>query len=216
MEGELASLIEMYHLVKNAGRSATLTLSSKRGTATTAKLEIELDDAASPSASTTTSSSPSTPVAPAPGSQRRHRRSRAKKAKANARAAQYQAAQAAPSSASPASGEAPLLPPPPTPPPPPPPATRRLVTTVERKASSGSTFTQLDGVMESLARLDEALEKVEGVCETCDGHQVKDSCYFLCQGDSECYQIITPFCNGCKWMEKQHRARVEANKDQTN
>ena len=104
--------------MKNAGRSATLTLASKRGSATTVKLEIELDDAASPSASTT-SSSPSTPAAPAPGSQRRHHRSRAKKAKANARAAQHQATRAAPTSAqqSPASGEA-SLPPPPSPPPP--------------------------------------------------------------------------------------------------
>ena len=84
MEGELASLMEVYHLVKKAGRSATLTFSSKRGSASIVKLEIELDDAAPPSAST--SSLPSTPVAPAPGSQRRQRRSKAKKAKANARA----------------------------------------------------------------------------------------------------------------------------------
>ena len=97
MEGELASLMEVYHLVKKAGRSATLTFSSKRGSASTVKLEIELDNAAPPSAST--SSLPSTPVAPAPGSQRRQRRSKAKKAKANARAALHQPVQAAPTSA---------------------------------------------------------------------------------------------------------------------
>ena len=145
MEGELASLMEVYHLVKKAGRSATLTFSSKRGSASIVKLEIELDDAAPPSAST--SSLPSTPVAPAPGSQRRQRRSKAKKAKANARAALHQAAQAAPTSASPASGGAPL--PPPPPPPPSPPASRRLVTTVGRKASSGPSFSQLDGAIET-------------------------------------------------------------------
>ena len=215
MEGELASLMEVYYLVKKAGRSATLTFSSKRCSASIVKLEIELDDAAPPSAST--SSLPSTPVAPAPGSQRRQRRSKAKKAKANARAALHQAAQAAPTSASPASGGAPL--PPPPPPPPPPPASRRLVTTVGRKASSGPSFSQLDGVTETSSPfdlddtrdlLDEALARVEGVCETCDGHKVEDTCYFLCQGDSDCYQIIPPFCNGCKWKEKKLKAKMDS------
>ena len=139
MEGELASLMEVYHLVKNAGRSATLTLSSKKGSASTVRLEIELDDAAPSSASSRTL--PSTPAPPAPGSQRRHRRSRAKKAKANARAALHQVARAVP--ASPASGEAP-----PPPPLPSPPATRRVVTTVEMKSTPGPSFPQLDGGMD--------------------------------------------------------------------
>ena len=152
MEGELASLMEVYHLVKKAGRSATLTFSSKRGSASTVKLEIELDDAAPPSAST--SSLPSTPAAPAPGSQRRQHRSKAKKAKANARTALHQAVQAAPTSA----GGAPL--PPPTPPPPPHHATCPLVTTVGRRASSGPSFSQLDGVIESSSPFD--LDEVLG------------------------------------------------------
>ena len=45
MEGDLASLVEIYYLTKKSGRSAKLILSSKRGAATIAKLEIELDDA---------------------------------------------------------------------------------------------------------------------------------------------------------------------------
>ena len=60
MEGELASLMEVYHLVKNAGRSATLTLSSKKGSASTVRLEIELDDA-SPSSASSLSFAPSLP-----------------------------------------------------------------------------------------------------------------------------------------------------------
>ena len=45
MGDELASLLEVYHLMQKAGRSATLTLSSKGGYATIAKLVIELNDA---------------------------------------------------------------------------------------------------------------------------------------------------------------------------
>ena len=107
MGDELTSLLEMYHLVKKTGRSATLTLSSKGGKATTAQLVIELDDAAPPpaSASTSTTSSPSTAAAPATRNRRQRRRSRAARAKANARAAQHQADQASPT-ASPASGDA--------------------------------------------------------------------------------------------------------------
>ena len=43
MGDELASLLEVYHLMQKAGRSATLTLSSKGGYATIAKLVIELN-----------------------------------------------------------------------------------------------------------------------------------------------------------------------------
>ena len=152
MGDELTSLLEMYHLVKKTGRSATLTLSSKGGKATTAQLVIELDDAAPPPASTSTSSRPSTAAAPAPRSRRQRRRSRAAKAKANARAAQHQANQASPT-ASPASGDAtsaplgrPLLP---FPPPPRLPApTRRLVTVLRRRANTWTSFRQLDGEAE--------------------------------------------------------------------
>ena len=66
-----------------------------------------------------------------------------------------------------------------------------MVTTVGRKASSGPSFSQLDGVTESSSPLDldEVLERAEEVCETCDGHQVEETC----QGDSDCYRIIPPF-----------------------
>ena len=202
MGEELATLMEVYHLVKKAGRSATLTLSTRSGKATTVKFEIELDDASPLPASTATSSSPSTPAAPVTGSQRRHRRSRAKRAKANARAAQYQATQAASTPSSPASGES--LPSPPPPPPPPPPSTRRIVT-VGKKASTWPPLSQLDGEVNA--------EEVE--CETCEDHCVTESCYFVCIGDRDCYQAISPFCNGCKWKKKQQTAQQQANNDQT-
>ena len=91
MGDELTSLLEMYHLVKKTGRSATLTVSSKGGKASTAQLVIELDDATPSPASTSTSSLPSTAAVPAPRSRRQRRRSRAARAKANARAAKHQA-----------------------------------------------------------------------------------------------------------------------------
>ena len=100
MEGDLASLVEIYHIAMKSGRSATLNLPSKRGAATVAKLEIELDDA-TPSLSTSTTQS-STPAAPAPGKQRHCRRSSAQRAKANTRAAQHQAAQGKPKGKPPA------------------------------------------------------------------------------------------------------------------
>ena len=148
MGAELASLLEVYHLMQKAGRSATLTLSSKGGKATIAKLVIELDDAVS----TATTSLPSMPAVPAPGSRRHRRRSKAAKAKANARAAKYQATQAK-CAASPASGEAtsasldrPLLPFPPPPQNPTP--ARRLVTVIRRRANTWTSFNQLDGATE--------------------------------------------------------------------
>ena len=202
MGEELATLMGVYHLVKKAGRSATLTLSTKGGKATTVKFEIELDDASPLPASTATSSSPSTPAAPVTGSQRRHRRSRAKRAKANARAAQHQATQAVSTPSSPASGG--TLPSPPPPPPPPPPATRRIVT-VGKKVSTWPPLSQLDGEVNE--------EQVE--CETCEDHCVGESCYFLCIGERGCDQTISPFCNGCKWKRKQQTAQQEANNDQT-
>ena len=89
MEGELAALMDMFHAVKRAGRSAALTLSTNSGKATQVKLAIELDDAL---LTTSTSSAPAA-LTPATGS-RRHR-GPARKAKARARAAKHQAAQAA-------------------------------------------------------------------------------------------------------------------------
>ena len=57
-----------------------------------------------------------------------------------------------------------------------------MVTIVGRKASSGPSFSQLDGVAESSSPLDldEVLERADEVCETCDGHQVEETRYFLC------------------------------------
>ena len=80
MEGELAALMDMFHAVKRAGRSATLTLSTNNGKATQVKLDIELDDALPPPS--TSSSATSAASASSPASGRRHRRGPAKKAKA--------------------------------------------------------------------------------------------------------------------------------------
>ena len=93
MEGELAALMDMFHAVKRAGRSATLTLSTNSGKATQVKLAIELDDALLPPS--TSSTSASAPAASTPATGSRHHRGPAKKAKARARAAKHRAAQAA-------------------------------------------------------------------------------------------------------------------------
>ena len=170
MEGDLASLVEMYHLAKKSGSSATLILSSKRGAATVAKLEIELNDA-TPSLSMSTTQS-STPAAPAPGKQRRRRRSSAQRAKANARAAQHQAAQAEPKGKPPATGGA-HSPRPPPPPPPLPPATRRLVTAVGRTTSPRPSFSQVDGAQETSDSESEWLEldkRLSGVMAKVSGY----------------------------------------------
>ena len=142
--------------MQKAGRSATLTLSSKGGNATIAKLVIELNDASS----TSTTSSPSKPAAPASRSRRHRRRGKAARAKANARAAQYQAAQAK-CAASVVPGGAPsapldraLLPPPPAPGIPI--TSRRLMTVIRRRANTWTSFNQLDGATEEAESQSEA------------------------------------------------------------
>ena len=147
MEGELAALMDMFHAVKRAGRSATLTLSTNSGKGTQVKLAIELDDALlTPSTSSTSASASAT------GS-RRHR-GPARKAKARARAAKHQAAQAAATSPTDSGGDK-GAPPSQVPPPaqgllqPQPSAspapTRKLVTKLRRRANTWSTMPQLDG-----------------------------------------------------------------------
>ena len=194
MEGDLAYLVEMYHHTKKSGRSATLILSSKRGAATIAIPEIKLDDA-TPSLSMSSTQS-STPAAPAPGKQRRRRRSSSQRAKANVRAAQHQAAQAKPKGKPPASGGAHSPPPPPSPP-----ATPRLVTAVGRTTSPRPSFSEVDGAQETSMewlefdeRLSVVIAEVSGVCDTCDDHhlEVTEDCYFLCQGKSDCFEMIRP------------------------
>ena len=221
MGDELTSLLEMYHLVKKTGRSATLTLSSKGGKATTAQLVIELDDAAPPpaSASTSTTSSPSTAAAPATRNRRQRRRSRAVSAKANARAAQHQADQDSPT-ASPASGDAtsaplgrPHLPFPPPPRLPVP--TKRLVTVLRRRANTWTSFQQLDGEAEEIPPPEDKNHNVS-VCEPpvchvdcnmlsehCDSCQ---KCFELCKEHAGCdcdplhyvqtYQFDCVICTG--------------------
>ena len=100
MEGELAALMDMFHAVKRAGRSATLTLSTNSGKATQIKLAIELDDAL-----LTTSTSSTSPAALTPATGSRLHRGPAKKAKARARAAKHRAAQAAATSPTDSGGD---------------------------------------------------------------------------------------------------------------
>ena len=156
MVDELTSLLDMFHGFKKAGRSATLTVSTKGGLATKVKLEVELDDAKPSHLSTTSSpassrSAPSLPGCQAAGVRLRPRGSAARRAKANARAAQHRAFQALPFPGgyySAALGS-------PDPPPPqrrplhvhPSPSgeNRRLILTVDRKAGCQPTFAQLDG-----------------------------------------------------------------------
>ena len=86
MGDELATLMDLFHSIKKAGRSATLTLSTKGGKATIVKLEFELNDAKPSSSSTSSVSSPSLPGcqaanAAAAGDRHRHRGSAARRAK---------------------------------------------------------------------------------------------------------------------------------------
>ena len=155
MGDELATLMDLFHSIKKAGRSATLTLSTKGGRATIVKLEFELNDAKPSSSSTSSVSSPSLPGcqaanAAAAGDRHRHRRSAARRAKANARAAQHRAFQALPFPGGDYSAA--LGPPDPSPPqrslhlhPSPKEENRRLILTVDRKAGFQPTFSQLDG-----------------------------------------------------------------------
>ena len=88
MGDELATLMDLYHSVKKAGRSAALAMSSKGGKATIVKLEFELDDAKPSSPSTAPASSTSSPSLPgcqaaAAGDCHRHRGSGARRANAS-------------------------------------------------------------------------------------------------------------------------------------
>ena len=95
MEGELATLMEVFHRVKEAGGSAKLTLLT-RGGKVNAKLDLELGEGL-PSSSLPTSTAadstsplPTSPTALRPASGQR-KRSKAARRKAKARAAAHQA-----------------------------------------------------------------------------------------------------------------------------
>ena len=158
MGDELANLMDIFNSFKKAGRSATLTLSTKGSKATKVKLEVELEDAKPSSPSTTTATAPSTSLPCSPGCQAvgvrlRPRRLTAKRAKANARAAQHRAFLALPFPGGDYSAA--LGPPDPSPPQPHPQplhihpsphqdSGRRQVITVGREVGV-PTFSQLDG-----------------------------------------------------------------------
>ena len=177
MEGELAALMDMFHAVKRAGRSATLTLSTNSGKATQVKLAIELDDALPPPS---TSSTPATAAsASTPASGRRHHRGPAKKAKAKARAAKHRASLAAAASPTYPGGDqgAPPSQIPPTAPaqgllPPQPPAqpspNRHLVTKLRRRANTWSALPQLDGEGEESKSSGEEISEKVLHCNFCD------------------------------------------------
>ena len=151
MGDELANLLELFNSFKKAGRSATLTMSTKGNKATTVKLEVELNDAKPTPSSTTTAPPPIASLPPLPpGDRLRPRRSAAKRAKANARAAQHRAFQALPFPGGDYSAALGSLQP--SPPgeslhihPSPTDKSRRQILTVNRKAGSLPSFSQLDG-----------------------------------------------------------------------
>ena len=95
MEGELATLMEVFHRVKEAGGSAKLTLLT-RGGKVNAKLDLELGEGLPPlslptsTAADSTSPLPTSPTALRPASGQR-KRSKAARRKAKARAAAHQA-----------------------------------------------------------------------------------------------------------------------------
>ena len=170
MEGELAALMDMFHAVKRAGRSATLTLSTNSGKATQVKLAIELDDALLPPSTSSTSASAPAVLTPATGS--RHHRGPAKKAKARARAVKHRAAQAAVASPTDPGGDEgapPFQVPPPAqgllqPQPSASPApTRKLVTKLRRRANTWSTMPQLDGEGEESESNSEEIDNEDNI-----------------------------------------------------
>ena len=154
MGDELTSLLDMFHACKKAGKSATLTMSTKGGKAKV-KFEAELNNAMPSSLSTTSpqsASAPSLPGCQAAGDRHRPRGSAVRRAKANARAALHQAFQALPFPG----GDYSAAPGPPDPSPAQPlrplqlhptPTDEncRLILTVDRKAGFQPTFSQLDG-----------------------------------------------------------------------
>ena len=155
MGDELATLMDMFQSIQKAGRSATLTMSTREGKATKVKLEFELDDTKPSPLSTSSASSALSPSLPsckaaAAGDRHRHRGSAARRAKANARAAQHRGFQALPFPGGDYSAA--LGPPDPYPPkrplhfhPSPKEENRRLILKVNRKAGFQPTFSQLDG-----------------------------------------------------------------------
>ena len=157
MGDELATLMDMFQSIQKAGRSATLTMSTREGKATKVKLEFELDDTKPSPLSTSSASSASSPSLPsckaaAAGDRHRHRGSAARRAKANARAAQHRGFQALPFPGGDYSAA--LGPPDPSPPQPrqplhlhpsPKEENRRLIVKVDRKAGFQPSFSQLDG-----------------------------------------------------------------------
>ena len=164
MEGELAALMDMFHAVKRAGRSATLTLSTNSGKATLVKLAIELDDALPPPTTSATSATAASASTPASG------RGPAKKAKAKARAAKHRASLAAAASPSDPGGDQ-GAPPSQIPPTAPAqgllsPQPRQLVTKLRGRANTWSPLPQLDGEGEESSG--EEIDENVPHCNFCD------------------------------------------------
>ena len=152
MEGELATLMEVFHRVKEAGGSAKLTLLT-RGGKVNAKLDLGegLPPPSLPTstAADSTSPLPTSPAALRPSGQRK--RSKAARRKAKARAAAHQASLAsqpgasssptaqptAPASGAPQRRRLHLLPSPPD--------GRRRVMSVGRREMPSVSFLNLDG-----------------------------------------------------------------------
>ena len=147
--------LDMFHAVKRAGRSATLTLSTNSGKATQVKLP--------PS----TSSSSASALAASTPTGSRHHRGPAKKAKARARAAQAAAAsptdpggdEGAPPSQVPPPAQGLLQPQPSASPSP----TRKLVTKLRRRANTWSTMPQLDGEGEESESNSEEIDNEDNI-----------------------------------------------------
>ena len=141
MGDELASLLEVYHLMQKAGRSATLTLSSKGGYATIAKLVIELNILAIKACSPCFQTNVIVDVVRRREPRQMPEPPRNRLLKPSVLHLLY-----FPGDAPSAPPDRPLLPPLPAPGIPIP--SRRLTTVIRRRANTWTSFNQLDGATE--------------------------------------------------------------------
>ena len=207
MEGELATLMEVFHRVKEAGGSAKLTLLT-RGGKVNAKLDLELGEGL-PSSSLPTSTAadstsplPTSPTALRPASGQR-KRSKAARRKAKARAAAHQASLAsrpdasssptaqptAPASGAPQRRPLCLLPSPPD--------GRRRVMSVGRREMPSISFLNLDGAHPPLPLSLLPHPCGYGDCEANQHCKICSRCYDLCSDHDGCTCFDCPSCPIC-------------------
>ena len=195
MEGELATLMEVFHRVKEAGGSAKLTLLTRRGKVN-AKLDLgEGLPPAPPSLPTSTAADSTSPLPTSPAALRpsgQRKRSKAARRKAKARAAAHQASLAsgpgassspsdqptAPASGAPRRRPLHLLPSPPD--------GRRRVMSLGRREVPSTSFLNLDGAPPPISLPWSAHPCGLGECEEFEHCETCFRCQDLCPDHLGC------------------------------